>query len=176
MQKQTSPARQSPGRNARPRRLDRCASRRAPRRRRRDRLSARHSRSSGLARHARRRQEDVRDAFCPVRPRHCRRSTAKLPKRDALPDGQHPSALLGLVHGGEQLHRSARRLFGRDPGLQPWRRQPRRRQDGRTGRRLVQGDDRLSGLGEWHAGQRRIDGQHHRLDRCAQRQGRRRRA
>ena len=30
---------------------------------------------------------------------------------DALPDGQHPSAFLGLVHGVEQLHRSAGLTF-----------------------------------------------------------------
>ena len=52
MQNRPPRAGQSPGRNARPRRLGRCASRRTPRRRRRDRLSARHSRSSGLAGHA----------------------------------------------------------------------------------------------------------------------------
>ena len=33
---------------------------------------------------------------------------------------------------------------GRGPGLQPWRRQPRRRHGRRTGRQLVQADGRLS--------------------------------
>ena len=46
---------------------------------------------------------------------------------DALPDGQHPSALLVLVHGRRQLHRRARRLPGGRPGLEPRRRQPCRR-------------------------------------------------
>ena len=45
------------------------------------------------------------------------------------------------------------------------------RQHGRAGCQLVQGDDWLSGFGEQHAGQRRVDGQHYRFDRRAQRQG-----
>ena len=93
-------------------------------------------------------------------------------KRDALSDGQHPSALLVLVHGIEQLRRGAGRLPGGDPGLESRRRQPCRRPDGPAGRGLVQGDDRLSRLGQRHAGQRRLDGQHHRPGRGAQRQGR----
>ena len=56
-------------------------------------------------------------------------------ERDGLSDGQHPSALLVLVHGLQQLHRSARRLSRGDPGLQPRRRQSRRRADGPAGRR-----------------------------------------
>ena len=49
---------------------------------------------------------------------------------DGLPDGQRPSALLGLVHGVEQFHRRDWRFSGCDPGFQPWRRQSRRRTDG----------------------------------------------
>ena len=119
----------------------------------------------------------------PSSPRRCRERRAagrRLSRgrgeRDGLPHGQRPSAVLVLVHGLQQLYGGAWRFPRGDPGLQPRRRQSRRRADGPAGGRLVQGNDRLSRLRRRHVGQRRLDGEHHRADRRAKCQGRRRRS
>ncbi len=108
----------------------RCAGPVASDRRGCRRLSARRARAAGLAGDAGRCEGLLRRAPAAIAGAARRRLSRGRRERDALSDGQHPSALLVLVHGVEQFHRRARRFPGGDPGLEPRRRQPRRRADG----------------------------------------------
>ena len=89
---------------------------------------------------------------------------------------QHASPLLGLGARQRQRRRRAGRNAGRVHELQRGRTRPHRHLCRAAGRRLVEGDVRISGHGQRHPHQRNVDGNADRAGGGTGRQGRCRRA